>query len=336
MKTIEAFTQYYETDIKPELMMLEEKRLHIKKKLMPLIVLCGVVLIVSLWITGRFHISIRWMLFPLLFCAIVIGGWYLTFYRDFLSKFKERVIQKIVRFVDSALTYHPSEYVPKSFFVESRIFQDPVDRYEGDDLVSGTIGKTAIQFSEINAQHVEKTGQTSDTGSEKRTNTQTYPIFKGLFFVAEFNKDFSYNTIVLPDTAEKLFGRIGQKLQALNRFKGELIRLEDPEFEKQFVVYGEDQITSRYVLSTSLMKRISDFRKTANKNIFLSFISSKLFVAIPYERPLFEPSLFKSLVDFEKIREYLHDLQLAVGIVEDLNLNTRIWKKEERMEEKTE
>ena len=333
MKTSEDFTHYYETDIKPDLMLLEEKRLHIKKKLMPLIFLCAALLIVSLGLVAYFHVSIQWMMIPLLLCAVVIGGWYMTFYRQFLSQFKEQVIQKIVRFVDPGLTYAQTGCVPKSLFAESRLFQDRADRYEGDDLVSGTIGKTEIQFSEINALHVETTGREQGTGSQKKRKTQTFPIFKGLFFVADFNKDFSHNTIVLPDKAEKLFGRIGQKLQGLNRSKGELIRLEDPEFEKLFVVYGEDQIAARYVLSTSLMERISAFRKRVGRDLYLSFVASKLFVAIPYAKPLFEPSLFKTLVDIESIEAYFQDLQLAVGIVEDLNLNTRIWKKESPREE---
>jgi hypothetical protein len=53
-----------------------------------------------------------------------------------------------------------------------------------------------------------------------------------------------------------------------------------------------------------------------------------VFVAISFTRNLFEPKLFSSLIDFENVREYYDDLALAVDIVDDLNLNTRIWSKE--------
>ncbi|MFT5169968.1 MAG: hypothetical protein ACI8Q2_000583, partial [Candidatus Omnitrophota bacterium] len=43
---------------------------------------------------------------------------------------------------------------------------------------------------------------------------------------------------------------------------------------------------------------------------------------------LFEPRIFKTLLDFKPIEEYFEDLSFAIGIVEDLNLNTRIWSKE--------
>jgi hypothetical protein len=34
------------------------------------------------------------------------------------------------------------------------------------------------------------------------------------------------------------------------------------------------------------------------------------------------------LIDFAPIQEYFEDLQLAIGIADDLNLNTRIWSKQ--------
>ena len=52
-----------------------------------------------------------------------------------------------------------------------------------------------------------------------------------------------------------------------------------------------------------------------------------MFVAVTYTKRLFEPKIFTTLLDFEMVREYFEDLQLAAGIVDDLNLNTRIWSK---------
>ena len=148
-----------------------------------------------------------------------------------------------------------------------------------------------------------------------------------IFFIADFHKHFSGKTVVLPDTAEKLFGQIGTMLQSLNKFRGQLVKLEDPEFEKLFAVYGDDQIEARYILSTSLMKRIVDFKRKTRRRIFLSFIGSKVYVAVSYTRNLFEPRIFRTLLDFAPIQQYFEDFQMAVGIVEDLNLNTRIWSK---------
>ena len=145
------------------------------------------------------------------------------------------------------------------------------------------MGKTSLEFSEVHAQHVS-------TDSEGRRQTST--VFKGLFLVADFNKSFKGKTFVLPDTAEKLFGSIGSMLQSWNAARGELIKMEDVAFEREFVVYGDDQIEARYILSTSLMERFS-LQGKSNRPVRLSFIGNNVHVAISYK------SLCLSLEFFE-------------------------------------
>jgi len=107
-----------------------------------------------------------------------------------------------------------------------------------------------------------------------------------------------------------------------------LIKLENPEFEKYFVVYGSDQIESRYILSPSFMERLVTYRKKVGSQVYFSFVNSYIFIAIPTKRNLFEPNLLKNLTDFNHIKTYFEDLSLLIGAVEDLNLNTRIWSKQ--------
>ncbi|MHC4388157.1 MAG: DUF3137 domain-containing protein, partial [Planctomycetota bacterium] len=71
-----------------------------------------------------------------------------------------------------------------------------------------------------------------------------------------------------------------------------------------------------------------DFKRKTNRPVYLSFVGSKVFVAVSYTKNLFEPRLFRTILDFELVQEYFEDLQLAIGIVDDLNLNTRIWSKQ--------
>jgi hypothetical protein len=73
------------------------------------------------------------------------------------------------------------------------------------------------------------------------------------------------------------------------------------------------------------MSRLVNFRKKAGRKVYVSFVQNQIYIAIPYEKDLFEPLLFKNMLDFKPVREYFENLQLASGIVEDLNLNRRIW-----------
>ena len=106
-----------------------------------------------------------------------------------------------------------------------------------------------------------------------------------------------------------------------------MVELENPEFEKLFTVYGTDQIEARYILSTSLMERLVNYRRKANTSLHLSFIHSKLYVALPVSKNLFEPNVFSSGVKSGYLKEYFSYLELVTGIIDDLNLNLRIWGK---------
>ena len=133
---------------------------------------------------------------------------------------------------------------------------------------------------------------------------------------------------MLPDTAEKIFGKFGQSLQSVSFGRGELIRLEDPRFEKEFCVYGEDQVEARYILTPSLMERIMAFKNKWNKDVHLSFLDSRVYIAISMYKDLFELRPFKPAADYAFLEESLRFLTLLTGVVDDLNLNTRIWTKE--------
>ena len=76
-----------------------------------------------------------------------------------------------------------------------------------------------------------------------------------------------------------------------------------------------------------LAGHVSELPETGDR-VFISFAHSRVHVAVPLQRDMFEPRIFGTLLDFAVVREYYLDLTLAAGIVEDLDLNTRIWTKE--------
>ena len=320
MKTLEELKAFYHEVLMPDLQVLEAQR---KKAAAGVIRNSCIVL--GLMIAGAF------LLGPLLSRNFNFLGFYifagivgvaLVYWlgtRKYTSEFKQKVIARLVEFIHPGLRYDHSGKIDRHLYQQSKLFHQQVDIYGGDDLVEGRAGATEIRFSELHTQYI-----THD--SEGRTSHHT--IFKGLFFVGDFNKHFHGRTVVLPDTAERILGGLGRFLQSKNFSRDDLIKMDDPEFEKEFVVYGTDQIEARYILTSSLMRRVLDFRRKNKKRIFLSFANSKVFAAIPYRKNLFEPRIFETLLNFRPIREYFNDLSVALGIVEDLNLNTRIWSKE--------
>ncbi|HCW08434.1 MAG TPA: hypothetical protein DGG95_13840 [Cytophagales bacterium] len=261
------------------------------------------------------------------FIFILLAGglgyyfWFLPKRKNLRLRFKSEVIGKMVKFVDENLNYKPEQGMARGEFLESHIFLSAGDRFTSEDLVTGRIGNTEIRFAEVRTERRDDEGR-------RNAQYQTYDtLFRGILFKADFNKNFNGRTVVLTDQAEKAFGGLGTFFQKMNQMRDPLIKMDDVNFEKAFAVYGTDPVEAHYLLSPSLMERILNFKSKLGK-IELSFVDSHLYVAIPTRQNLFESRLFSSIVKYPKLETYHHYLQSLAGMVEDLNLNTRIWTKE--------
>lgn len=228
------------------------------------------------------------------------------------------VLTPLIHFGDPSFRYHPRAAIERDVFAASRLFEgEAFNRYGGEDLVVGRHESTQFAFSELSVQHVKKRG--------KRIETEV--VFRGLFFSADFNKAFNGETLVLPDRAEKRLGAVGRAFQSIAGGRGlDLVELEDPDFERAFVVYSSDPLEARYLLSTSLMRRILDFNANTGSKLRLSFIGGRLYVALPLAQGLFETG-FATRIDIAKVRAWMGELFFATSIVEELDLNTRVWSK---------
>ncbi len=323
MKSMADFQTYYETDLLPDLQQLEVKR----KSCLRNVVIAAVIIIALMAMASLFILNAgadpQALMFPAIIGVLLLAGAWWIFTKGFKLEFKNTIISKIIAHVDPSLSYSPMGKISRGEFLSSTLFKHRIDRYRGEDLVNGQLDKTKLKFSELHAEY-----KTTTTDSKGRRQTQWHTIFKGLFFIADFNKHFNGRTVVLPDSAEKFFGRLGKKLQEWNVSRDDLIKMEDPEFEKEFVVYGTDQVEARYILSTALMRRILEFKRKMRVPVHIGFVNSNLYMAINIKKNMFEPRILRTLLSFDLVKDYLEDLLLAVGIVEDMNLNTRIWTKE--------
>jgi len=316
MRSTIPFRIFYETRLLPTLTELESDRKKLANKLF-----------IFIAIAVAAAIPLSYVMLPLAVIPFVIAGIiYFVKYNDVIKEkkhhFKREVIGKMVTFLDTELVYNPAGCIDKSMYAKSKLFLSDYNKYKGDDLVSGKIGRTRVCFSEL---HTQMEREKVDSKGHRTKSTED--VFRGIFFSADFNKKFNGETFVLPDAAERFLGSVGTLLQKANFNRPQLVKLEDVEFEKAFVTYSTDQIEARYILSTALMQRILAFRTQSRKAISMSFVDSQIFIAIPMSQNLFEAPLFQTLVNYDRIAEYHHYLELCVGIAETLDLNTRIWTK---------
>ena len=300
------------------LLYLKRQRIYLTVLLVPLIGLIGAGVAAGSEV-GFFIGAGVWFVIGIILYQIRAG----SIASRFKKQYKLSVIPQLVKSIDSQLEYSPDSGLSASSFTGSELFTKGPDRYQSEDLIHGKFGETYLQLAEVHAEDRQTT-----TDSKGRTKTRYVTIFKGLLLIADFHKHFSGRTFVLPDTAEKLFGRFGRHFQKFGgRRETDLVHLEDPEFERLFATYSTDEIECRYILSTSMMRRLLEMRERFGKDVRVGFKDSSIVLAVPHSQAFLEPSTSCSATDDTQVRSMLHQLQYFLDTVEELDLNTRIWSK---------
>ena len=244
--------------------------------------------------------------------------------RGVKKQYKKLVVPSLLKDIDSGLAYNPDGCIPKEEFRRAKIFSKRIDSYHGEDLVYGSYKGIPVRFGELTVKEAHHNGRT--------TSYETF--FKGVFMIADFNKDFKYKHWVLPDTAEAAFGQVvGNFLQKLRLpGRGHMTRLENPAFEKKFVVYTEDDVEARYILTPKLMHTMVNLSERFNggaSRIAFAFMDSNVYAAIPSagKRDLFEMPSHGDLGE-EAARKTQAELKEILSVFDVLELDRRLWSKD--------
>lgn len=330
MKTLEDLGNYYVNTLLPDLQDLEAERKGLQGSLKALVATLGAAAVGGTWWLCSFWrgprdtsslVGILFLFWGGLAAAAVFFFRVLT--TGYAADFKGRIISKLVAFIDPSLDYNAGGCIDTGVLVGSGLFKHWPSSCEGQDYIAGTIGDTRLQFADVDACY-----ETVD----QKGNKHHPRLFKGLFIAADFNKKLHGMTFVFPDEAKGLLGDVlGRAVQSLESKDyvgggyGELVTLEDPDFNRKFVVYSSDQIEARYVLTPTLMAHLVKYVEMSGETPWLSFVGNRVCVAVPKSDDPFAPRVFGPLVEFGQIVKYYGRIKAVVRIVDDLHLNTRIW-----------
>lgn len=306
--TKEEIKQVFAKKIKPKIPGLEAVRSATIKKIF---IYCGSSSVILLYII--FSNFERAVPFCLGIAGIIVGMIFKFITMKFVAQYKSEVIKEVFSALIPGSSYRPEGSIKEQTFLNSRIFDQSYDDFEGEDLVKGTLGDLGVEFSEIIVSEDVKT----KNGSKKVT------VYQGLFFAFTLPKDLRQNTLILEDSAEKSFGRgVGRFLQKVSARKGyELVQVESVEFEKHYVVYSSDQITSRVLLKPMVLDNLTNFKKKNKKLVDVSIRGKMLYLCIKTHQNHFEPNLFGELVNLRDITEIYDLVMLVRDIYEDLELD---------------
>src|SRR5699024_12455819 len=102
------------------------------------------------------------------------------------------------------------------------------------------------------------------------------------------------------------------------------IEMQNQDFNRKFKTKTYNEIEVRYILTSNFMKKLIAFRKRRRKPIDISFKAIKVGMAVSSKRGHFKASIFR-LMKHGQVKEVYEDLIFFFTIIEELDLNTRIW-----------
>lgn len=293
MSSNKKIEKLYKEQLMPKLSILEKNRHAIQKKIILAILLFVPFLMIPFFIGNEIVV---WALMVFTFLVImIVFAWALTLYFKYRHQFKEIVVKELVKLINPDFDYKPYDHINVFEFNKAKMFAKG-ERAIGDDLVKGNIDKTKFEFSEI------KVGAGTQNSQQSK---QSY-FFRGLFFYADFNKKLNGETFVGPDKAEKFLGKMGQKLQTKSS-KGELVKLENSDFEKMYVVHSTDQTEARYILTPLMMEAMVNIREKHPLDFHFSFVDQRVNCAIKFNKNLFEPVIWGKGIQLSDV-EYFYNL----------------------------
>jgi hypothetical protein len=305
-----------------------------KQKLYLYTAIVGIVVMICAFFTGKLYMGERafnvgfFLRYLLGIITIIVFGALSNIFSKYEKRFnldlKAEILPKILKYIRPELKYDPIGFIKQSDFEDSRIYPNrQVHSFKGSDFVTGSYGEGLFAFSELDVMEITR------TRSAGKSETKITQLFKGLFYVANFNKSFSGKTVIYPDYARSLLGaQFGEMLnQAIGVDNTHLVRLEDTEFEKEFAVYSTDQVEARYILSPTMIERLMLIKQKIERDLYISFIHDRIYIAMPCDIEFLTPLIFRDMTQFETMEPIYYGIDALIDIAQDLHLNTRIWGK---------
>ena len=309
--TYEEFAAYFFTHLVSEISPFEEKRKFISGIIFLVMTVAIILAILAVFYfqNATDDAQIVAPVFILVLATIICS----FISSSFKSKIKEKLYAKLFQAIGLKYSVADDDYadvIDKIYYIcKNTGIYYRYDNISSDDIISGDYNGVPFVISDSKIIYT--------TGSGK--NRRTVVVFNGLFLSTKIPKNFKGETIIKTD-------QWGQAKEIKGK---KAVKLEDVEFEKAFEVYGDDQIESRYLLTTSFMSRLLEYRNKKRCSIEVVFLNDtnlneNVFFFMHTNRNHFEIPVMKTLLNKDIFYDVIMDIVDAMEIVDALKLDQNI------------
>ncbi|MFN3700585.1 MAG: DUF3137 domain-containing protein [Alphaproteobacteria bacterium] len=240
--------------------------------------------------------------------VLIAGGiyWWVTQpKREYARAYKETILPKLAK-VFGNFTFKIDGKIPMESLKPSQIMPSH-DSYNSEDYFQGVYKGVEIEFSEIHL--------TEQQGSGK--NRRTVTKFKGLAVLLKMQrKKFLGHT-----TLERNSSSIGEWFRQKS-FSLKKARMADPEFEKLFDVYTNDQVEARYLVDPLMIENLKAlYDEYSGKGMIAAWYESQMLVLVSSDHNHFEPASIKiPATDPQSVLNMKREIGQILSIIDRLDL----------------
>lgn len=290
---------------------LEQMRSNLQKKIIwTIIISIGLiiaVIVISSLIENQSPAFIFVAMIIVFICLMIIA----PARQKYRKYFKEMLMPLLLEKMDGKIQYDYNSGIDEGYVNSSKLFQRP-DRFKTEDLIYGEIDGVEFKRADV---HMEEKRVSYD--KDGRRHVQWINIFKGKWFIFNFNKEFK-GMIQVREGGSPYVPIFGKN-------KAKRVRLEDAQFNKKFKTYANDEHEAFYIITPPIILNMMELEKRHRGTIFFSFINNELHVAIYDGSDSFEAPIFRK-IDQSFIDEQIADLKIMENIIKELKINRNIFK----------
>lgn len=233
--------------------------------------------------------------------------------KKFKKIYKKNIVIETFNSMFKDVSFDLEHGIPRSVLQNTNMISTG-DVYSSNDYVKARFKNINFELSDVHIQ---------DEYTDSDGHTQYTTIFKGQWYIFDFNKRFKANVQV----CEKFFGA-DKRGGLFSGTKYKKVSLEDIEFNKQFKVYAQNEIDAFYILSPTTMERIKKINNTIKGKLLFCFIDNRLHIGLYNNKDLFEASIFKK-VDLDiATKKTKEEISIITDFIDILNLDNDLFIKE--------
>ena len=327
LKPVEEFRSFAEKELAPTLASMEKGRSasHGMFKISTIVAVAFVAVMMILAFTGVLNFSsqtsvlyfiIGFVVFGLLFSFVSMqqAKKKMAGTEDY-TQLKSKIFSRVVHYISPDFQYIEKGHIGIGDLLASFLFrQERYDLTGGDQIIGHYNG---VPFQSCNLTLTYRP-------TVRRENESDRVAFYGNYFVARSPKTFEHPIVIHP--VKSFFGTLNDNdIAAYLNTGGERIRLEDPEFQKMFEVYCDDQITARYVLTPAFMERLKKLNERYKGQVYIAINTDNIVIATnrgnvlnSVDSPI--GALFQK-IDLNLVTEVYEELVEQLQMVDTLNLS---------------